>query len=641
MFRNRGIAFKLVFLISLVGCSVFVAIVGYNYYISRGIIERNVQENVKLLGLSTTNRIDAVLQAVEKIPENLAYSMESSNLGESELFQLLYDVVTKNPEIYGIGIAFEPRAFLKDRDDFAVYFYRPGNYIGIKYLDKHYNYFMWDWYQIPRETNGAAWIEPYFGEAGEIIMVSYSVPFYKKVDGERRFVGVITVDLSLERLTEIMSSVKVLKTGYGFLVSQNGTFVAHPVKKLIMNETIFSVAEALNDPSLRELGRDMIHGRSGFVPVENIGVRKGRFWMYFTPIPSNGWSLGIIFPAEELAADVLGLNNVVIALGIVGVALLSLMTLVIARSMTSPLRAIAKATSGIAEGNLDIALPPAKSADEVGRLTESFGHMQSSLKDHIKKLTAATAERERMESELRIASEIQMSILPRSSLTLAGTEAFELHALIRPAREVGGDFYDYFNLEDGRVCFVMADVSGKGIPAALFMAVTKTLIKGRAITSGKPARILQSVNDEVAAENDQNMFVTVFCGIMDLQSGRVVYSNGGHNPPVLLKRGGEAAYVREPVSLLVGIIADTPYAEGEITLGPGDCLFLYTDGVVEAQNTAGEFFGDDRLLALLQRAPEQDPEGLSNLVLSEVRAFSGEAEQSDDITMMAIRWKGR
>ena len=243
-------------------------------------------------------------------------------------------------------------------------------------------------------------------------MTTYSLPFYGKVGGERRFLGIVTADVSLEGLQEIVSSIKILKTGYGFLISKNGTLITHPSKELIMNETLFGVAEARGDARLREIARKMIKGESGSLPFRDL-VSARKCWMTYTPIPLSGWSLAVLFPVDELTADINRLYRIMIVLAVIGLALLSVAVIFISRTITRPLRAMAKATEDIAKGNLDNPLPLVTSRDEVGKMAEGFMAMQKSLKEYIRKLTETTAAKERMESELSIAREIQMSILPK------------------------------------------------------------------------------------------------------------------------------------------------------------------------------------------------------------------------------------
>jgi phosphoserine phosphatase RsbU/P len=641
MLKNKGIAFKLVLLFTLSSICIFTLIFGYNHYVSRQIIERGIAENSKNLILASKNKIEGVLASAQKIPENISYFLENSSYSESELNRLLYTVAKKNPEIYGITIAFEPYAFKKDAEYFAPCFFKEEGGISFKHLDKHYDYFFQDWYQIPKELQRPEWTEPYFDDSRGILMCSYGVPFYKNTVGRRQLAGVVVVDISVERLREIVSSIKILKTGYGFLISKNGTYVTHPMKELIMNETIFSIAEAHNKKDLREIGRKMIKGESSLTPFIASSVLTGKeCWMTHVPIESNGWSLAVLFPQDELMEDIVRLNKMVIFLGVSGIFLLAVAIVYIARSITEPLRAMVKATEGIGSGNLDIELPAVTSGDEVGKLTEAFGYMKTSLKAYIEELTETTALKERMESELKVAHDIQMSILPKMFPPFPNRTEFDIYAMIQPAKEVGGDFYDFFQIDQDHLCFVIADVSGKGIPASLFMAVTKTLIKAKATVGLTPDRIISRVNEELCVGNDTNMFVTIFCAILNICTGEMEYTNGGHNPPLIIRKAGEVSLIKSTGGIVVGVMEDAKYTIEKLTLEPGDIIYLYTDGVNEAMNKNGEFFSDKRLKQEIIRLKEKPIRDIIEGIMGEIENFVKDMPQSDDITMMVIQYRG-
>jgi sigma-B regulation protein RsbU (phosphoserine phosphatase) len=621
---------------------IFLVIFSYDYFFSRRMIEKNIENQARTLVLATVNRIEKILLSVEKVPENLSSFLEKGSYDRRELLELLRTVVEKNQEIYGAAIAFEPHAFDRETPHFAPYFYQGAEKIEFVDLgNKSYKYLHWDWYQIPKELNRRQWTEPYFDEGGgNIVMATYAVPFYRKGGGKREFMGIVTADVSLAWLQEAVSSIKVLQTGYGFLISRNGTLVTHPLKELIMNETIFGVAEARGDPHLREVGRRMIRGESGFFPFRSISPEKD-YWIYYTPLPSNGWSLAVLFPQDELTADIDRLSRIVIVLGGIGLLLLSLAVTLIARSIARPLRAMAGATEAIATGNLDIELPALRSKDEVGRLTDSFNHMKTSLKQYIKELTETTAAKERIESELKVAHDIQMSLLPKVFPPFPHREEFDIYAVIDPAREVGGDFYDFFFVDDEHLCFVIGDVSGKGVPASLFMAVTKTLIKATSSQGIAPGEILTRVNWELSQENDSCMFVTIFCGILNTTSGEIFYSNGGHNDPFILRKGNEAAWLEGNRGLVVGAMEQTVYETCQTILQPGESIFLYTDGVTEALNTREELFSDDRLRKKISFLQAHPPEEVISGVAEEIARFSNHMPQADDIAMMMIRFHGK
>jgi sigma-B regulation protein RsbU (phosphoserine phosphatase) len=639
MLKDRGIAFKLI-LLCCAGCAlIFLVVFGYSYRFSRAIIEKDTRQRAEGLALNAVYRIETILNSVENVPEGIASVLENCSLNRAEMLRLLRASVADNPEIYGAILAFEPYGLDRRTRTFAPYFFRHDG--GIKATDPSSPaHVEWDWYQVPKRSNRPGWSEPYFDTGfGGTVMSTYSVPLYRTAKGRRSFRGVVTADILLERLSDIVASIRVLRTGYGILLSKKGTVVTHPDKGLIMKGTVFDLARERNDPRLAELGRRMVAGGSGFAPFPVLAAGKTS-WVYYAPVPSSGWSLAVIFPEEELAEDVVSLHRAVIFLGCAGILLLCLTVALIARSITGTLRDMAAAAGAIAAGNLDVELPPARSRDEVGRLTTAFHGMKTELRGYIAKVAAAAAERQRMESELGIARDIQMQILPRVLPPLPPQERYDLQAVIEPAREVGGDFYDYFPLDHDRLCFVIADVSGKGVPAALFMAVSMTLLKAAAREGLAPDRVLAKVNEELSRDNEVNMFVTVICGILDTADGTVVFANAGHNPPLVVRSSGGTALVKTDNGLALGVLEDAPYRCESLRLEAGDSIFLYTDGVTEAMNPAEELFGDQRLQEALESLAGKSPGEIASAVLQEVRDFAAGAPQSDDITILAVRFRG-
>jgi phosphoserine phosphatase RsbU/P len=671
MLTNRSIAFKLILVITICSACIFTVIFGYNYYRSRHLLQKELESNASNLALASVNRVETVLAGVTKVSESLARSLENGTETHVQIAALFKATLAGNPQIYGCGAAFEPRVTGSYSLPYAPYFRRDKESIVYEPQDS-FQYLRKDWYQISREMEKVEWTEPYYDENGTgTLMATCSVPFYETANGIRRLNGIVVSDVSLEWLTQLVGSIKVLKSGYAFLISRNGTIVTHPDREMIMNETIFGLAEARNDPALRSLGRKMIKGGSDFIPYTNIHGAKS--WLYYAPIPSVGWTLAVVFPEAELFAQIKTLSLTGVLMALASIFLLAAVVTFIARSITAPLHLLAEATAEIAGGNFDVELPPVRSRDEVGTLTNAFQVMKSSLnerdnlggklppvrsrdevdtltnafqvmkrslREHIKKLTEATAAKERIESELSIAHDIQMALLPKIFPPFPDRREFDLFALMQPAREVGGDFYDFFFVDETHLCFAIADVSGKGVPAALFMAMSMTLIKVTARYGLPPQEVLFRVNNELARENDSSMFVTTFFGILDTKSGELTYANGGHNPPLHLKRDGTVAWLPKSGSLVVGGMGDAPYRREQLLLEPGDCLFLYTDGVTEAMNTHEKLFSEQRLERDLSALHGNGIKDVVYGIMANIRAFTGDAPQSDDITMMLIKYVG-
>ncbi|MEA5006787.1 MAG: cache domain-containing protein [Rikenellaceae bacterium] len=391
--QNKGLSFKLILYIFTSTALVFFLISIYSYQISRKTVHRNLVENAEALTKNAVLQVEKVLASVEKVPLNMAKMIESSDYTKNELIELLRQEVANNPEIYGAALAFEPNMCENGRKYCSPYFYKDEDSVRFKYIgDEQYDYFTMDWYQIPKELGLSLWSEPYFDEgAGNAIMTTFSVPIYKEENGKKRFLAILTADISLSWLEEYMNSIKVSKTGYGFIISSNGTIVTHPNRDMIMNETIFSIADSQHSPMLRTIGKNMIRGKKSFAEFEYRNLQTGKLsWIAYAPVPINNWSIGIVFPVDEFMSDVNKLLRNLMIIVIAGLALLLSVIIFISRSITKPLRALTDAAGQFAEGNFGTKLPEIKTRDEIGKLNDSFISMQNALTATINDLKEAS-----------------------------------------------------------------------------------------------------------------------------------------------------------------------------------------------------------------------------------------------------------
>ncbi len=265
----------------------------------------------------------------------------------------------------------------------------------------------------------------------------------------------------------------------------------------------------------------------------------------------------------------------------------------------------------------------------------------SYITDNLVRERRLKEDKKKIENELNVATEIQASMLPRIFPPFPDRKDFNIYASMEPAKEVGGDLYDFFLIDEGKLCFLIGDVSGKGVPASLFMAITKTLLKTEALRGHTPDEILYRVNNILYPENDASMFVTIFCVILDLKTGEMQFANGGHNPPLLCSNGGGIDFMQLPKSFVVGPMPDTEYKSQQMTLEPDDVIFLYTDGVTEAMNPKKELFAEERLKQCLSRLKGKKVKDIIDGVRTEIKDFAQGASQSDDITMLALRFNGQ
>jgi len=625
----------------LISVSVITAIsLWYNYTSSKKLIINEIEQNAKETLKATANRMDIIFFSMEKATKTLSIPLEDQRIRSSkeDILFLLRRVVEENREVYGSTVAFEPYAFEPRLRFFAPYYYKYGGKLSFKYIP--YNYFAWGWYMVPKLLHHAVWVEPYFDkDGGGIVMSTYSVPLYNTENGRKEFYAIATVDVSLKWLQETVSSIKIGQTGYGFLISKKGTFVTHPSTRLIMRKTIFEVAETNDDKALSSIGLEMIRGETGFVPYSGPFVKKP-CWIAYAPLRSNGWSLGIIFPQQELLTDVKALNRKILFISLLGFFILMLVIGLIAKGITQPLRTLAMIADRIAQGDWDVPFPPVRHEDEVGKLTHAFERMKTSLKQYFNDLKETTAEKERIESELRIARDIQMGLIPKIFPPFPDRKEFDIYAVLEPAREVGGDFYDFYFIDKEHLCFVVGDVSGKGVPASLFMAVTKTLIKSDVHESTDPAAIITRVNQDLVQDNPSMMFVTIFLGVLNVNTGRLVFCNGGHNPPYLVSPEAAPSQLPSTHGMALGVAEDFAYSSKELTLRPHENLVVYTDGVTEAMNTGDTLYGEHRLESVLSKISAASAKETIEVVLTDVKTFTSGASQSDDITLLSIIFLG-
>ncbi|MCL2190439.1 MAG: SpoIIE family protein phosphatase [Treponema sp.] len=520
------------------------------------------------------------------------------------------------------------------------------------------------WYTRARDGGGLYWADVYRDRRGRGPAISCAVPFF---DGNGVFRGVARSTVRLSDLSRIIDPTGIRRSGQFFILNRQGTVVysMDGVEVTLGEEGLVEGENFLQspDPRLRSLGLSMTLGATGMTELEMDGIP---FYVAYAPIRTLGWSLGVTVPAQEIYVPVMQIesqiweiteaNRAAIDMYILflagSIALLILLILPaiaffairFTRAITGPVLALSHGVQEVAGGNLGREVV-VRTGDELEQLASSFNEMTSQLRAHIAETARATAERERMDTELDIATRIQANMLPNNFPPFRDRKnTLDLYAEVHPAREVGGDFYDFFFIDDDRFAVVVADVSGKGIPAALFMATTKTIVKNRLQNQDNLELALETANRELCDSNTTGMFVTMWLCVLEISSGRLSYVNAGHNPPMLLRgnrdEGRGFEFLVSQADLVLAAMEDTRYRCQQVQMEKGDMLFLYTDGIVEAENAEGAFYGKNRMKEFLDaNAPRPLREILPGL-RNDIEIFANGAEQSDDITMLALRIEG-
>ncbi len=482
-------------------------------------------------------------------------------------------------------------------------------------LDTHFGYFRrfpaWQW--VVAVSNNASAVE-------------------HEVNDKRNNIVMAVAD-TLNHLT-------LAQSGFLFVFSGNGdTVIPAPARASSLIDSLDDATGKSLQTTLMALARRPTPTRISFTP------QGGQAWeLGATYVKPLDWYVAAAVPRSDLLQPAQNLlqQQGAAFLAILAVALL--LAWLFASRLIRPLNILTHYARQLPERDLTLQHPvpdavaelPARYRDEVGRLASNFLYMEEQLRGNVLRLMAATSARERIESELSIARDIQLGLLP-IALEPHVLRQVDLFATMTAAKEVGGDLYDYFMMGEDRLCFAIGDVSGKGVPAALFMAITRTLIRSAANQESEAGRLMEVINTRLTDHNPNMMFVTLFIGILDLRTGELQYANGGHPPPWLVSADG--------VSLLAGrsgpacgVAESLPYADFNCTLAPGTILVGYTDGVTEADNPAGAFYGDERGVELLRGLPANcGSEQTARALHDDVLAFAQGAEQADDITLIVIR----
>ena len=583
---------------------------------------------------NTIHQIDAVLHSVEIAVENTAWIVPHLLATPDSMYVITERLLQNNNFIYGSAVAFEPDYFNSEGHHFSPYSYRDADgairskQVGGDTYDYHYM----DWYQIPKLLDRPYWSEPYYDDGGgEKMMTTYSKPLY---DSHGKLYAILVADLSLEWLTDLVGSIQAFDRSYNLMVSRNASFIVHPNRELILNETIFSSTYGDTSESLRKMQGDMMAGVAGEV-LRDMGGDK--YFVFYSPVETTQWTVAIVCPRSELYSDVKLLRGMLIILGIIALLLMIALSYNGIRRVVAPVEEFSDVAKKIARGDFTAELPQIRSRDELKELHDSFQYLQHSLVQYIDELKSTTANKERIESELRIACGIQMGMIPKTFPPFPERDDLALAARLLPAREVGGDLYDFF-IEDEKLYFIIGDVSGKGIPASLVMAVTCRLFRSVASHLDKPEEIISALNDSLADGNESNMYCTAFLGVLDLKTGYLRYCNAGQNAPLIISTDGRVRPMDVLPNLPLGLFDGFPYEGQALLLDKQMMLYLFTDGVNEAENNAKELFGDLRLAALLKRHATQGPADILDATFAEVTRHADGAEQSDDITVMCIKY---
>ena len=631
--RSHSLAAHLSLWIISLGALIFIAVLSTNYFLSRFLLEDYVSDLAKTKTSSTVRKIETTFNTVSSNADALAAVIASSDVTERQIHQTIKAFLNTNMDIFGMTVALEPQTLIGSIGDFSPYFYRKDNSIAFSDLaSSNYQYKNWAWYSEPKKLNTAVWSEPYLDKGGgNVLMTTYSTPIYL-ADG-KTFAGIATADIELEWLDEIIRELKIGESGFGFILSNKDTVIAHPDKTLNLKK----LNQTKVNPQNWQKYLDSKNKSSAVYLKSPCNYRDGDCWIVIETLGKTGWKVIIILPEQELIAEINSLTIKISIVAIIGLLILLFVVVLITRRLTSPLAKLATATQDIGAGHLDTELPRPVREDEIGALTDDFSSMRDALKTYIAEIQETTAKQQKLESEIQIATDIQMSMIPGSGNAFIQNEHYQLYAYLKPARSVGGDLY-YFQQTDDVLHFIIGDVSDKGVPAALFMAKTITLYTRALKDELTPGQTFTMMNDILSENNDACMFVTALCGNLNLDTGSIVMSNAGHMAPII-KREQQTVEHELKGAIALGLMEGVDYPDIKFQLNNKSSLVMYTDGISEAHDIDGKQYSDEKLLEFVKNLEPLNIEDTGKKIIESVDTFAAGTEQFDDITLLIIHFE--
>ncbi len=536
---------------------------------------------------------------------------------------------------------------------------KAGDKIGEDGKPIRYDAFSRPWYSETKAEMKTHFTNIVRNATGERVGMMCGSPIMHK----KKFMGVACAGMYLDDVDILVQSASLGENGIAFIVNNQGNLLFTSDKSGILTITDENAKDDLRVSTDKSFGKIIATGLNGEEGTEIVTLNGKKYYISYASMRTVGMSFFVMLPEEEImkptnsmlaemdkvtenteqssANTIRVILIVLLFISVIAVLMAAFVAIKMSHSIVKPIEKLTKKVQDI-EGDDLVFEWDENTQDETQTLAMAFGNMTKRMREYIEQVTAITAEKERIGAELNVATQIQADMLPSIFPPFPEkVDEFDIFASMEPAKEVGGDFYDFFLIDEDHIGMVMADVSGKGVPAALFMVIAKTLIKNRALMGGSPAEVLTYANEQLCEGNEAELFVTVWFGILDIRTGKGLAANAGHEHPTIRRAGGDYELVVYRHSPAVATMEGLKFKEHEFEMAPGDSLFVYTDGVAEATDSKNELYGTDRMMEALNANPEATPKEIIKNVRVDIDKFVGDAPQFDDITMLCFKYLGR
>lgn len=628
---NKPLAYRLGIYISAAVLFVYAIFIvwayNYNYLLSK----ENAVNKALMLNASILQPVREKIISTQEVASNIVTQIPFYH-EHGEIDNFFKGVLKKYPYITSIQIHIDPHGSDLPPLDYFSY---PNDTAK---SDSRNRFDFSGLNQVPASAGSNSeplkpyWTEPYRCTACQQIVSVYYLPFkYTAPDDPHPLTGFVACQLSLDFLKGIIEQREIGKKAFAFLISAKGIYLTHPMEELIMERSIFHLPSDVFQGDSAFIAENFLTGRSP-VTVYPTPLNNVRSWAYPSKISENGWVLTFVIPYSELYRDLNILIWKMIAVSLLVAGLIFYLVFAISKRVTRPLSRISKELHSFSIGKLE---QDGGEDDETVSLNHSLERLRTSYEKMKQEEEEALKRRKKYRNDLMLASEIQQSIIPPSGNHILQNGGIRIHVIYKPLNIVSGDLYDFFMIDEHRLLVALGDVSGEGIPAALFMGVADTFIKTHA-HAGSARDIVSEVNAMLCKNNDNQFFLTLFLGIIDLQKETLNYCNAGHSPSFLLSHNGNVKELGDPHGLPLGLYHDRIYKDNLVHMDKRDALILYTDGIIEQNNESGEQFGTDSFYRLFEKIRGKTPEEISGAIIKAVNDFAGATHQSDDLSLLVI-----
>ncbi|SHE37206.1 serine phosphatase [Mariniphaga anaerophila] len=633
---NKSIAYRLTLFISLAVITVFITFIIANYLFNQKLIRENNVNRAIVMSMEVSALVNSKVFTTAEVTENIAEQfIYYGTKGDEQV--LLSGIVEKYPFIKAIHVHIDSAVPLQYKNFYAIRGEDGDINVGqgnrmISCCDKEREI-----YDEIKDLTASDWTDPFLcPKKGTVVAANYAPIFYHGEDGKKIFAGQVVIELSLTELNDAINTMKNREKGYAFLITRDGDYITHPNDSNILKRNLYSLPSRMYDNGKLNPKDILQEGKSGWATIYPDILDFQKSWVYYTPINENRWFLIFVMPYRALFAPLYWITARMLTFALLGIILTYLIIKYITKSLVNPLTDVTSkltALSGVGS-NGDNTLNEVKQvSDTLEYLNEWFDHYRiASEQEEVKSL--------RRKQALQQASEIQQSLIKLNYPAFPNRKDIDLFVAYKPARIVSGDLFDYFLIDNENLVFTIGDVSGKGVPAAIFMSVAQTIIRNKANALKKAKEIVAEVNVELSTSNRHQYFLTLFLGVLNLRTGGLNCCNAAHDFPFILKSDGNIEELREAHGLPLGLYPDRGYKESIVKIEKGDTIVLYTDGVTEQLDSQKNQYGEVRLKENLRKMAKNSltPFEMVKKIEDDLDVFRGNSPQTDDVCLYTLRY---